>query len=93
MVSLKDYVPHIVDLAQLVALAARSQATTHVNTSRCMEPLTASRSAARTTPLLTACPCGTMIASRSDGGVAHVLVPTLFTRRERGDAGGKSRAV
>ena len=33
-VSLKDDVPRIVDIAQLVALAARSQATTHAHTSR-----------------------------------------------------------
>ena len=32
-VSLKDDVPHLVDLAQLVALAAQSQATTHTPTS------------------------------------------------------------
>jgi hypothetical protein len=30
-----------------------------------------------------------MIASLSDGGVAHVLVPPLFAK-ERRDAGGKS---
>jgi hypothetical protein len=41
MASLKDPEPHIVDLTQLVALAARSQATTHAHTSRCIDPLTA----------------------------------------------------
>jgi hypothetical protein len=81
MASLKDHEPHIVDLTQLVALAARSQATTHKHTSRGMEPLTDSRSAARTTHLLTACSCVTIIALLSDGNVAHVLVPTLFMRR------------
>jgi hypothetical protein len=34
-----------------------------------------------------------MIASLSDGGVAYVLVPPLFTRRGRGDAGSKSGPV
>jgi hypothetical protein len=33
MGSLKDHVPHLVDLARLVALAARSQATTPKPTS------------------------------------------------------------
>src|SRR5215510_1476782 len=58
-----------------------------------MEPLTDSRSAATTTHLLTACPYGTMIASLSDGGVAHVRVAPLLTRRGRGDAGSKSGTV
>jgi hypothetical protein len=33
MASLKDHVVHMVDLTQLVALAARSQAMTHAHTS------------------------------------------------------------
>src|SRR5262245_61698930 len=58
-----------------------------------MEPLTDSRTAARTTHLLTACPGVTIIASRSDGGVAPVFIPILCMRRDRGDAGNKAGAV
>jgi hypothetical protein len=58
-----------------------------------MELLTAHRSAARATHLLTACPGVTIIASFSDGGVPHVRGPTLCMRREGGDAGRKSGAV
>ena len=41
MGAVRDRVPHLVDLAQLAALAARSQAMTHANMSRRMEPLAA----------------------------------------------------
>jgi hypothetical protein len=78
-VSSTEHGAPITAVVALAALAARRQATTPAHTSRCMALRTAHRSAARTTPLLTACPCGTIIASLSDGGVAHVMVPLLLT--------------
>ena len=60
--SSKEHCAPITDIVARAALAARSQATTHAHTSRCMELLTAHRAAARTTPLLTACPWVTIIA-------------------------------